>query len=68
MKIAPDEKRLDCLREFSEGNMRRSQQQNVPDPYSQQLKENINKVIKTANNLLLRKKKMRILSYLDKGT
>ena len=48
--------------------MRRSQQQNVPDPYSQQLKENINKVIKTANNLLLRKKKIKILSYLDKGT
>ena len=68
MKIAPDEKRLDCLRKFSEGNMRRSQQQNVPDPYSQQLKENINKVIKTADNLLLRRKKMRILSYLDKGT
>ena len=60
-----DEARLECLEQNIEGHMKRTQQ-SVPDPYNDQLKRIINKVIKTANNLLLKKKKVKILNYLLK--
>ena len=41
-------------------------QQSVADPYNDQVKRTINKIIKTANNLLIKKKKVKILDYLVK--
>ena len=63
LKIAPNERRLDCLGENIEGSMRRNQQ-NISSPYTREQREIINRVIKTANNLLLKKKKVKIRNYM----
>lgn len=65
LKVEVNDARLACLEQHTEGHMKRTQQ-SVADPYNDQLKRNINKIIKTANNLLVKKKKVKILDYLVK--
>ena len=65
LKVEVNQARLECLEEHTEGHMKRTQQ-SVADPYNDQVKRTINKIIKTANNLLIKKKKVKILDYLVK--
>ena len=65
LKVEVNQARLECLEQHTEGRMKRTQQR-VVDPYNDQVKRTINKIIKTANNLLIKKKKVKILDYLVK--